>query len=384
MKIDWWYYAIKGFIYQIDKTILEILNNPNSEVNFEQIQDINFKDIVIQVKHKEQAKYSDSLVKKPIIQLFDLFQQDQTKHYHLYAYFSDKEEETKNLTLDELNIILGKNDFNDALKKKFLSVFTFKFSKNFNEHFKNVIEKIKIELSCSSDEEALLAHGVILDHLLKKIANNSKKDIKERKSSKSELQNILSNNKSCIFYSAYKDFLWTEKYFKFIKSRFIKPKNQNSENLIYLGEIKKDHSVTLNSLIYKITEKYFEKASYTIKPIVFIVSDSEILNIKKYLIDKNVIFNDGFEYLKFNHKLFLRNALYTRKKVGKSAWESIEEIEFKIRILSKTVFKQISEKNYSPDMIYYFDIENLNVFSNKPYIKIDGLNSKQILQLFNS
>ena len=55
---DGGYYAIKGFDYQIDKTILEVLKQPNGdeEVAIEQIQDINTNSYVIQDKYKETKK----------------------------------------------------------------------------------------------------------------------------------------------------------------------------------------------------------------------------------------------------------------------------------------------------------------------------------------
>lgn len=38
---DGGYYAIKGFLYQFDNAILEIMDNPDKEVGIEHIQDIN-------------------------------------------------------------------------------------------------------------------------------------------------------------------------------------------------------------------------------------------------------------------------------------------------------------------------------------------------------
>ena len=56
MKIeDGAYYAIKGFIYQFDKTILEILNqnDENKFVKIEQEQDLEYENYVVQVKYYE-------------------------------------------------------------------------------------------------------------------------------------------------------------------------------------------------------------------------------------------------------------------------------------------------------------------------------------------
>lgn len=77
---DGGYYAIKGFLYQFDSTLMTILINPKSDINFEQVQDIAYEDYVIQVKHKETQTYSESKVRKPIIQLMNLFQKNNQKN----------------------------------------------------------------------------------------------------------------------------------------------------------------------------------------------------------------------------------------------------------------------------------------------------------------
>ena len=62
------YYAIKDFLYQYDKAILEILSRDEGvPVYIERIQDIDCENYVLQVKHKEAADYSASKIREPII-----------------------------------------------------------------------------------------------------------------------------------------------------------------------------------------------------------------------------------------------------------------------------------------------------------------------------
>ena len=77
-QIDGGYYAIKGFLYQFDTAITEILCNPAVEVGIERNQDIDYQDFVIQVKHKETQDYKNHKIKKPILQLLEMFKQDQS------------------------------------------------------------------------------------------------------------------------------------------------------------------------------------------------------------------------------------------------------------------------------------------------------------------
>ena len=41
------YYAIKGFLYQFDKTLIEVITNPQTSVAFENRQDIDYEDYVL-------------------------------------------------------------------------------------------------------------------------------------------------------------------------------------------------------------------------------------------------------------------------------------------------------------------------------------------------
>jgi len=52
------YYAIKGFLYQFDKTLIEVITNPQTSVAFENRQDIDYEDYVLQFKHKETQDYT--------------------------------------------------------------------------------------------------------------------------------------------------------------------------------------------------------------------------------------------------------------------------------------------------------------------------------------
>jgi hypothetical protein len=84
---DGGYYAIKGFLYQFDKTLIEVVTNPQSKIAFENKQDIDYDDFVLQVKHKETQEYSHSKIRKPVEKLIGLFHCDPTKKLCLYCHF---------------------------------------------------------------------------------------------------------------------------------------------------------------------------------------------------------------------------------------------------------------------------------------------------------
>ncbi|MGA2464246.1 MAG: hypothetical protein ABSH06_07840 [Thermodesulfobacteriota bacterium] len=88
---DGGFYAIKGFLYQFDKSLIEIIENPENQFVIENIQDINCEDFVIQVKHHSAQDFAPGKIRKSINQILDLFSSNPSKRYCLYCHFKDKE-----------------------------------------------------------------------------------------------------------------------------------------------------------------------------------------------------------------------------------------------------------------------------------------------------
>ena len=104
---DGGYYALKGFAFQFNKSLLEVLENQESDVEIEQIQDIGVDNYYIQVKYHETQTYANWKIKKPMVQLLEYSKSDKSRNFCLYCYFNDKSPERVTLTEDDLDQILG-------------------------------------------------------------------------------------------------------------------------------------------------------------------------------------------------------------------------------------------------------------------------------------
>lgn len=146
------YFAIKGFVYQFDKTILEILNqtDENAFVKIEQEQDLEYENYVVQVKH-HGTKYAPSkqkeLVGKPTIKLLKEFENNQTKKYCLYIHLEGKTTERISLKTEELENFITKyakstDHFTNKLKQSFINNFIIDYSKDFATQYNEVWQKI--------------------------------------------------------------------------------------------------------------------------------------------------------------------------------------------------------------------------------------------------
>ncbi len=382
--MDGGYYAIKGFEYQIDKSILEVLscNDLNQEVAIEQIQDLNTESFVMQIKYKEASKLVPSILRKPIIQLIDEFKTDPNKDYILYCYFSDLNGYSSKVDSVYLDNILGKESSNHSVQDKtqFLLKFKLIFSETFHNQFQSTLVKFQEFDFCSSKDEALYYYSIVTDYIRKKVVNNPPSQLQNRKVTKKEVYEYLAKGRKIVFTSAFKEYQGEQAYFRLLKGRFNKP-IKNQQTFIILGDIKETTSTSISSMVYQIISKHYHKATHDIKPLNFVIPNNKIEEVKKYLIREESIFNDGFEMIEFSKKLFYSSPIINRKISGKKVSSSLSRSSFYSRILSKSTLDTLTEIDGSP-MWILLATEKHTLIQNSNYQIINGLNTDQTLKLF--
>lgn len=301
---DGGYYAIKGFEFQIDKTILELFKADDATpICLEQIQDINTNDFVMQVKYKETQKYTPAKIKEPVIQLINEYQAFPTKKYYLYCYFNNVEEGKKIFTSNEFDRILGnkKDNFPKPQKDGFISNFELHFSKSFQDHFIQVVEIIKANTSCSNFDEALVHYGSIASHLRKIVTNNL--DIKNRTCTKSEILAIITGNRKTVFDSAYRIYKGKQQYIAEIKRRHFTYRNIDNWERFLIIELSGSEDVSaIKTTVLNIKKKFYKNLVRGIKsgaPYIYFINISKdnLKRLKTELIAENNIIKDGYEFM---------------------------------------------------------------------------------------
>ena len=390
------YYAIKGFAYQIDKALIEILDADDSQsISVENIQDIDSDNFVIQVKYRETQDYGHSKIREPVLQLIEEFEKNPDKKYILYCHFNNKIPSSIHLDIDELNKILKPingskpksekvnqriHDLTDELKAKFIQNFEIIYSQEYQEQFEEVINKI-ITLFNTDEDNAVLYYSWMDTYISNKIVGNPNAD--NRNFTKEELCSVIHNGKNKIFNTAYEEYLGHEKYLAKVKNHFIKPRLKY-DNFIIIGDIEINSSVILLNLINDITDNYFHKATYDIRPLIFVVDDVIANDLKVGLINKHEKFNDGYESIKFNESLFFEDALIYRKvRSNGKATDSLEKISFKIRLITKSSFETITSYPSTQKTFYLLDEQKTLLLSDdSSQIAINNLDSNELLNLF--
>jgi hypothetical protein len=368
---DGGYYAIKGFLYQFDKSLIEILRNPEHKVGIEKKQDIDIKNYAIQVKHKETQNYSPSKIKNAVIQLLNLFKNDKSQKFCLYCYFKDKSPCIYKLNLTELDRIIGdkKEEYLPYLKNEFINNFQINFSNNYEEQFEELIEIIKNSFSLASKDKAIIYHSIFRS----KLFDISIKTKDEREISKNDLLLFIEDAEKTIFYLSYSKYLGREKYEKIIRKDFFTFNAANVDNFERLFIIDCHHDVNLvdiNKIVNCISKKYF-KVSKSPQPILCFLNlqNGKLVALKQELIDQGIMFNDGTF---FNGDRFRLDRIIESELTNEHLKVKIVDFNHLYKILEKIKIKEI----------YQFYIDSpISIETDHKHIRIQIEKTNQILRM---
>jgi len=294
---DGGYYALRGFTYQFDHSLLTVCTNPTSQVSIEYMEDESYEDYCVQIKNRESTAYTPSAIRKPVRQLLDLSLDYPDKKFILHCHFKDRVQETQILTLESLDQILGSSvdDIDEVHRRRFASNFKLRFAEDYEAQFKTVIAIIKKSFNCSDEAHAVQVHAVLQAGLIR-IAQS--KVPEDRKVTLSLLQNLVKTNAAVIFQAAYRDFLGTEAYRKLLHSKYFTFNRSGIPNFERLFIIDCDSTACaadLVELVRCISQKYF-KANKSPAPYVCLRNCKNEVETKQCMWDAGIVFNDGTNF----------------------------------------------------------------------------------------
>ncbi|WP_417875254.1 hypothetical protein [Xanthomarina gelatinilytica] len=308
--MDGAYIALRGYKFQFDRTISELFNNSTKTIEIEQLQDYGFDDYLVQVKYHNTdytAPQQKQKIKKPLVLLFEQFLKNRTKNFILFIYLKGISPSKKNLSVSELDSILGRNKkFSIADKIDFVKCFTLIYADDFEVQYKEVIQKIKSAYS-KTDEEAVIYYSVISSYLLDIVIKNPPSSISKRKVSKSEIDKIILNGKKLIYKSTYVEMVAKEKQLNNLNKIFFKTSlNIEPHERIFIIEVNPTIEIKLlKELVLSLKAKWSKNKTKTIPntdrfvPIIFFngIQDSDLVKLKSDLQKDEYVINDGYDFL---------------------------------------------------------------------------------------
>ena len=401
--------TIKGYYYQFDTSILKLLELEidTESITIEGIEDIDInraeEDTTIQCKYLSKPKFTSSIVREPITLMLNHFVNPSTPsnyNYVLYAHFENETPGNEPLIdLVKLKEILTYSEnkvekhyevekgISDNELNSFLLQFKLCFGIEFYRQQKKVIDKLREIFNCSEFEADTLYYNNALRIVIDKAIQ---RNIAQRIITRAEFISVI----NC------KKWLFNEWFIKLrSKGEYIKLFAQNLKStrtlepprakVIFLGRniLEADNSeLPLFIFIENLINKFYKINSSLrdAKPLSIILdaAKSQLLEIKRNLIDNKILFNDGYEEIKFSSEIFneepIINTTTNRTKILKSSYV--------LKLICRETFESNLSLINSPSSFLVFSKEEFpHRFQRGQFFEIKYCdNLKDVHKLLNS
>lgn len=412
--------TIKGYFYQFDKSILEILDQSNETniVTIEGIEDIDIENgdeiQFVQCKYYEETDFNNSIIKKPIQLMFRHYlknrmeAQNKNFTYKLYGFYNKGHEKLLQLTQETLKSyfldfdnytvidesgnlnyqiknIKGKVIFEEPLQEDDIEDFNKRLFVDIKaDSYENQIEKIKSKIQNSLSDYSKEDVELIYFNALKIIKDLACEPvIKKRQISKKEFWDRI-KTKEYYFEKWMSDLLEWEQYKKIIhKKYFPRVQNLSPSHRFFILDCQGENINDVKNVISEISTRY-SRFVHQFSPFVYLYNTSNadfMTEIKAKLYDEGCYFKDGFPFknseFRFQEMLIKPD---TYNKISLRILEDSIDLSF---VLQKLV--EVERDNQLPINLYIFSKNNqLNLeignLDNREYSKI---NIRQILDILD-
>lgn len=373
-------YTIQGFLYQFNKTLLEILKAPpDSEITVEGIiEDIEVvaDNLVtaIQCKyHESNDAYTVSAIYKPLLQMMHHFhfKSDGKVNYVLFAHFPGHTNETIAVNKAELQKALAsKNkdfktyvtDLKDVID---LDNFLLKFSTRIGPAFDELVTEA-CGLLQATGIAAVDVQTLAYPNAIHMIANLSiLHDVNQRKITKNKFLSTLRQIKSTAI-SQWTLSLKSRKALLAARRKQLKTNLAKNARLRYFlihGDALHEFESQIVIFINDYLDKYHFKPAHVSTPVFCLAtSEGEFKAIESRLHCKGITLNDGYIADVFYEDSFFRESL-----TGKGEHGTVKR-EFSLRLLRWLPHGNLLNKRKGDDMFVLgvggyasLNIEDVNV-----------------------
>lgn len=398
--------TIKGYFYQFDKSILEILEQSNETniVTIEGVEDIDIENSdeiqFVQCKYYEETEFNNSIIKEPIQLMFRHYLKNRTEAqsknftYKLYGFYNKGHEKLRKLTTENLRTYFldfskygvtdelgnlnyqiknkeGEIKFEEALQKDDIEDFNKRLFVNIKaDSYENQIEKIKSkiqnDLSDYSEEDIELIYFNALK-IIKDLA--CEHNIEKRQISKKEFWDRI-KTKNYYFERWMSELLEWEDYKKIIhKKYFPRVSNLSPAHRFFLLDCQGENMNDVKNVISKISTSY-SRFVHQFSPFVYLynISNADFMTeLKAKLYEEGCYFKDGFPFK--NSEFRFQEMLIKPDKYNKISLRILEDsIDLSI-VLQKLI--EVERVDQLPINLYIFNK------SNQLNLEIDTLDKRE-------
>jgi len=338
-------FTIKGFLYQFNKTLLDILRSHDGDTITVEglVEDIEIASttakIAIQCKYHETSTYIPSDIYKPLLQMLNHFamHSEEKIRYIIFAHFASTR---------EVAPTLGKSDIEAALKSKdktlqkhivnlpkpidvdrFLERFLLSSGPSYYELVSQVCGALK-DSGIPTDDIDILAYPNAL-HIIADMSGQN--ELAKRRITKGQLVDKLKGIRTTAI-SRWTMALHTRTKLLEARRKQLKvhlDKNIRVRYFVIDPTGIEDYETEIVLFISDYLEKYHFKTAHLSTPVVCLCATiSEVQEIQQRLYTKGIICTDGYHGGRFEETYFFRDPMVSKADGGRV------KREFALRITS--------------------------------------------------
>lgn len=364
---DGGYYGLKGYSFQYINSLIKLLgfSDENDFVELERIEDISTQKELIQVKYKETKAYQPSAIREPVMNLMDAMEVDDRK-LTLYCYFDDiksskkingepvsLDEETK-ISLEYLDVILRtqKENYSKKTKQEFISKFSIVFTKNYDDMFSLLINRIKESYSCN-EESALIHYSCFMTYVTNKVITNNFESENKRIVKKKEINELVHKSVSTIVTAHLEHIIGKQKYYTIIRKQLFFHKKPDNIEKIFIIEVDQDFEMsTMITVTKEIIKKFLiikthrgRKSVDSPAPYIYFrnLNHESLCELKNNLFESDISLLDGTPFL---GSIFYINDLAKKTKPNS---------DFKVKIINDEICLEKVLEFFTDKNLYIYD-----------------------------
>jgi hypothetical protein len=385
-------HTIAGYHYQFDKSMIEILGSKNEDpIILEGIEDIDLESELIQCKYHSSQKYTPSKIKPPLLAFVTHFiQSRETTIYTLYAHFREGSLPAS-LSIEEFKSIVGTalDDLviDDEVLEKFVTdCLRIVPAGDFETQREQAIESICCALNCENDEAIEYYYGNALHEIMRL---SRQPDETHRITTRAAF--IAKINRKARLYS-----IWTQQiagereYHTFVRKELQSHDalSASKRKMFYLNSsVVNNSGVAGVATLCEFLVNRFFRIGYSLMAsvpptVVLEASTDVVLSLKRKLLEKKIVFNDGFEHIDFQPWSFDEDPVLNRVPTRNGrATDKINAASYHIRLLSRECYQRAVAQLRPSDVVFVLGTESdsLVMADNHDVIHLHAVSSYEML-----
>lgn len=346
--------AIKGYEYQFDRTIVELLAaSSDAVIHIEGIEDIDLLEAgmsqATQVKYYESQRYtSPKSLRDPVKLMLDHYRTGARWEYVLHVHFGDPGDLPSTFTLDQMKACLTKRDgrtgretqffggLDDAALRDFCDRVAIRHGESFAEQQTALIASLADALECSI-EEALAIYIAKAREFVRERAINA--DPEARKVSRADLLDFL----------AVKELLYSRWQLSALgRERFLSGQAAHLKRFGFADKQRvRGVAAVLTNANFNSMLEFAQSAAgahsgrlKNAKPWTLILGGEAdlVFKLKVELVRSGVHFNDGYESIEFSADVFATPPVINLVGAG----DRLKVSSYVLRVITDTNFQTLA------------------------------------------